>query len=198
VEAVILTHRHADHVYGLPMLIQGLWLAGREARLSIYGPAETLALSKQLLQLFGLAERDGLFPLDWRPVPLKQEWPLLEIGAIAIHSTPVSHADVHTLALRFKNRDSGKAIVYSADTEPCPGLTQLASDASVLIHEATGNSPGHSSPVEASQIAQDADVKHLVLIHYPVHGIDLEAWRLSATGFLGPVTLAQDGSTYPL
>ena len=28
IRAVVLTHRHADHIYGLPMLVQGLWLSG--------------------------------------------------------------------------------------------------------------------------------------------------------------------------
>ena len=45
--AVILTHRHADHVYGLPMLVQGAWLGGRTAPLPIYGPQETLDIGLQ-------------------------------------------------------------------------------------------------------------------------------------------------------
>ena len=28
--AVILSHQHPDHIYGLPALVQGLWLGGRE------------------------------------------------------------------------------------------------------------------------------------------------------------------------
>ena len=59
IRAVVLTHRHADHLYGLPILVQGLWLGGREASLPIYGPAETLDVAQELLDLFTLAEREG-------------------------------------------------------------------------------------------------------------------------------------------
>jgi ribonuclease Z len=196
IEAVILTHRHADHVYGLPMLIQGLWLADRESQLPMYGPPETLELAQDLLELFGLAEREGMFRLDWRPLSLGGQRSVLKVGNIEVCCTPVVHGDVQTVALRFEDTTTGRAIVYSADTEPCPALIQLAIGARLLIHEATGDYPGHSSPAEAGQIALDAGVERLALIHYPVHGIDLDDWLQAASEFHGPVTLAQDGDIY--
>src|SRR5260370_3457910 len=45
IEAVLLTHGHADHTGGLPMLIQSLWLSQREKPLTIFLPEE---LSKPL------------------------------------------------------------------------------------------------------------------------------------------------------
>jgi ribonuclease Z len=198
IQAVILTHRHADHVYGLPMLVQGLWLAGRESRLPLYGPPETISLARELLQLFHLDEREGMFRLDWRPIPLQTDRQVLQIGAVEIRSTPVVHGNVQTVALRLEDSATRRAIVYSADTEPCPDLVRFATGANLLIHEATGDYPGHSSPAEAGRIAQDAEVKELALIHYPVHGIDLEDWRQAALEFRGRVTLAQDGDVYAL
>ena len=65
VRAVVLTHRHADHLYGLPMLVQGLWLSGRETALPIYGPAEALSVARELLELFDLVERPDMFILEW-------------------------------------------------------------------------------------------------------------------------------------
>jgi len=196
IRAVVLTHRHADHLYGLPILVQGLWLGGREAPLPIYGPAETLDIARDLLALFSLAEWEEMFEIEWRPVPLRQGQAVLEVEGVRISAAPVVHGSVQTLALRFENTATGRALVYSADTEPCEAVVQLAAGADLLIHEATGEFPGHSSPADAAGVAREAGVERLALIHYPVVGVDLERWRANAVGFPGPVSLAQDGGVY--
>ena len=43
--------------------------------------------------------------------------------------------------LGFDNPVSGRSIVYSSDTEPCPAVRRLAAGANLLIHEATGGVP---------------------------------------------------------
>ena len=198
IRAAILTHRHTDHVYGLPMLVQGLWLGGREQHLPLYGPAEALAVGRQLLEILQLAGREDMFPIEWHSVPLREGRRLLEVGGVRITSAPGIHAGVQTLALRFDHPATGRSIVYSSDTEPCPAVKRLAAGADLLIHEATGAHAGHSSPAQAAEVAREAGVEQLALIHYPVRGLDLEAWRRAAAEFPGPVTMAQDGDTYPL
>lgn len=198
IRAIVLTHRHADHLYGLPMLVQGLWLSGRGAPLPVYGPAETLNVAHTLLELFDVAERPDMFSLQWHPLPLREGRRVMEVGGVRITSAPVHHRQVETLAYRFENTATGRAIVYSADTEPCAVLVRLALGADLLIHEATGEQTGHSSPAQAAEVAREAGVTRLALIHYPVRGVNLEAWRLAAAGFPGPVLLARDGDVYLL
>lgn len=198
IRAVILSHRHADHLYGLPILIQGLWLDGRELPLPIYGPRQALDLARELLGLFGLAEREDMFPLEWQPVPLRTGRRVLEMGDLMIRAAPGNHGDNETIALRFESQATKRAIVYSADTEPGQNLVSLASGADILIHEATGDLPGHSSAAHAAEVGREAGVGQLVLIHYPVRGVDPETWVRQAAGFPGPVRLARDGDIYPL
>jgi ribonuclease Z len=198
IRAVILTHRHADHIYGLPMLIQGLWLSGREEDLPIYAPAQTIARARTLLELFDLAERDGMFRIHWHTIPLHESRPVLALDQVHITATPVDHGSNDTVALRFDNAADGHSIVYSSDTSPSPALVRLAAGAGLLIHEATGNGDVHSSPAEAADVARQAGVERLALIHYPVIDVDLERWRDQAAGFPGEVHLARDGDVYAL
>ena len=79
-----------------------------------------------------------------------------------------------------------------------PALVRLALGADLLIHEATGAHTGHSAPAQAAEIAREAGVARLALIHYPVRGVNLEDWRLAAAEFPGPVELARDGNSYLL
>jgi ribonuclease Z len=196
--AVILTHRHPDHLYGLPALVQGLWIGGRETPLPIYGPGQALDRARALLEVLDLAEREGMFAVEWHPVPLREGREVKRWGEILVRSAPVAHAGNDTLALRFENRTTGRATVYSADTEPCAALIRLAAGADLLIHEATGAYAGHSTPAEAAEVAREAGVAQLALIHYPVRNVNLEAWRRQAAGFPGPVSLAREGDRYPL
>ncbi|MGC9333507.1 MAG: MBL fold metallo-hydrolase [Anaerolineae bacterium] len=197
-QAIILTHGHADHLYGLPMLVQGLWLGGREAALPVYGPAQALDRARRLLEVFELADREGLFALEWHAVPLREGRRVLSLGSVQVTTTPVVHGDNDTIGLRFDDTDTGGSAVYSSDTEPCDSLIRLAAGADLLLHEATGNYAGHSSPQDAAEVAREAGVGRLALIHYPVRGVDPGQWCRRATGFSGQVFLAKDGDVYPL
>jgi len=197
-EALILSHQHPDHIYGLPALVQGLWIGGREKSLPIYGPAQALDRAKALLELLDLADREGMFAVEWHPVALREGREVGRWVEIRISAAPMVHGSNDTLALRFENTETGRAAVYSADTEPCAALVRLAAGADILLHEATGEYPGHSTPAEAAEVAREAGVARLALIHYPVRGVNLEAWRLQAAEFPGPVTLAREGDRYEL
>jgi ribonuclease Z len=70
---------------------------------------------------------------------------------------------------------------------------RLSEGADVLIHEAAGESMGHSSAQQAGEIARRAEVGRLLLIHYPTGKYakgDLVAEAHSA--FPGEVALAKD------
>jgi ribonuclease Z len=67
----------------------------------------------------------------------------------------------------------GRKIVWTGDTRPTAGITELASGASVLVHDSTFGSSeleraletGHSTAREAAEVAKAAGVGTLVLTH---------------------------------
>ena len=66
----------------------------------------------------------------------------------------------------------GRKIVYSGDTEKCDNLIENSKDADFLIHEATclhemiEDRKGHTSALQAGEIAEEANVNKLVLTHF--------------------------------
>ena len=72
-------------------------------------------------------------------------------------------------------------------------MTQLAEGADILVHEASGALPGHSSAAQAGEAARRAEAGALYLIHYPTgkfaSGDPVADARKQ---FEGPVTLAED------
>jgi ribonuclease Z len=53
IEAVYLTHLHADHWLGLPGMLKSFDLRDREAPLAVYGPPGTAALMKAMRVVYG-------------------------------------------------------------------------------------------------------------------------------------------------
>lgn len=189
-EGVFLSHRHPDHLSGLPVLLMGLWLQRRARPLWIAGPEDTLERARALLELFEWRSWNGMFPVNWRPIPLEPGAVVETTGGIRLITAPVSHS-VPTLAIRIELPEG--VAVYSADTEPCPELIRLARGADVLIHEATGSYPGHTPPERAGWVAREASVRRLVLVHVPPE-VDEEEWKTRAReAFEGPVEIGWDG-----
>ena len=197
-EHLVVTHRHPDHIYGVPALILGLWLRGRARPLRVYGERQSLATISALLEIFRSDEWPLLFALTYYEVAMQTRQLVLDTAEFRILSSPVRHL-VPTLALRIEHKPSGRVWVYSSDTEPCQNVVDLARGADVLIHEATGQQVGHSSSAQAGEIAQQSGVKELILVHLPVMDVDMEDWRRQAVAtFGGAVRLAQDFDVYEL
>lgn len=196
---VFLTHSHTDHINGLPALIFQLALAGYQGRLPIYGNPPTLELARNLLGASGLEKYQVL--VDWVEVAGGQEVPLNAEGyRLRVADTVHPRA---CLALRFEDRASGRALVYSADTEPCPSVQELAMGAAILIHEATTAAPfaGHTTPRQAGEVAAQAGAGRLVLVHFS------PKWTMSAAqaieeiragGFSGDAEIGREFEKYAL
>jgi len=196
-QAVVLTHEHADHMYGLPMLIQGLWLWHRKAPLTLYGPEATLQVAQKLLALFGQAEWLGCFPLRYQPVDERGPSLVYHGRGFAIETRPVRHM-IPTVAVRVQS-PGGRSLVYSSDTAPTLKLATWARGVDILIHEATGNYAGHSTAAQAGEVAAVASAKRLVLVHYSPRKINPETLLIEAAKtFAGPVELGYDGERFEL
>jgi ribonuclease Z len=103
---------------------------------------------------------------------------------------------IPSIGLRIEFKGPQKTLAYSCDTEPCAQVIRLAEGADVLIHEAAGAFHGHSSAAQAGEIARQAEVGALYLIHYPT-GRYTSGDLVEDAGqrFPGPVKLAEDFMT---
>lgn len=161
---VLLTHAHPDHIYGLPSLVHQLWLFGRTDPLHIYSNAHTQEVARVLLEAFHLWEKP--VPVELHLIPHREEFLVLENDSYLVHSSPVKH-QVPTLAVRITSPESGRVAVFSADTGPCPELVCLAQGADLLFQECTVDEPHpfHCTPHQVAEIAAEADVARLILVH---------------------------------
>jgi len=189
---MVVTHFHPDHVTGLPLLLMNMWLLDRDAALDIYGPEHALTRVEEMMALFEWEEWPEMYPVHFHPQPLEDMALAVDTRDLRIYTSPMEHL-VPTLGLRVEFLAEDFVVAYSSDTDPCPQMIQLARGGDVLIHEAAGDYPGHTSAAEAGEIARKSGVNSVYLIHYSFHNQDAETLiREAQNAFSGDVFLAQD------
>jgi ribonuclease Z len=189
---MILTHFHPDHVSGVPVLLMNMWLLGRRRPLNIYGLHHTLDRIEDLMGFYDWDHWPNFFPVSFCRMPQEDMTLVMENKEYRVYASPVCHL-LPTIGLRIEFLETGKVLAYSCDTEPCPQVVKLAAGADVLIHEATGATPGHTSAAQAGSIAREAGARKLYLIHYPTGDFDPKPLVTEAhSSFDGEVSLAED------
>jgi ribonuclease Z len=169
-----------------------LWLKGRKTSLNIYGLHHTLDCVEKMMELYEWRDWPDFFPVIFHRLPAREMTLVLENGEFRIFSSPVRHI-LPTIGLRIESLSGGKVIAYSCDTEPCSEVVRLGAGADILIHEATGQSYGHSSATQAGEIAEKTGVKTLFLIHYPPHLYgSQDLLDLAGAEFSGEVRFSED------
>ncbi len=196
---VILTHFHPDHVAGLPLMLMQMWLLGRKDPLHIYGLHHCIHRVEGMMTGFEWESWPEFFLVAFHRLPERDRVLVLDNDDFRVTSWPMRHF-LPTIGFRIEVKTSGLVIGFSSDTEPVEAVVSLAQDADLLLHEAAGEGPGHSSATQAGEIASRAHAKRLELIHYTVNdAFDPDALVAGARmTFAGPIGVAQDFTVYEI
>ncbi len=165
VTTLIVTHEHADHVSGLPLMMERLWLAGRRAPLPVLGITPAVDQAIRVHDAFDTSRWTDYPGMAPRAVAHEVDVLLHEDDDWRITASPGTHA-VPVVGLRCEAR-SGEVVTYSSDTAYDPRIVDLARNADLLLHEASGSSSVHASACEAARVAREANAERLVLVHLP-------------------------------
>jgi ribonuclease BN (tRNA processing enzyme) len=197
VDAVLLSHLHADHFLDLiPYSYALIHGAGGRARPLLAAPAGAAELFRRVVGAWGtedlietafeLREYDGADPRSFGPLTARFQ--------------PVPHFTT-TFAIDLSN-DSGGRLTFSADCGPNDGLVELATGTDLLLIEATLPSAGdtgergHLTPREAGEHGRRAGARRLVLTHISDEVDGEKALAEAAEGFGQGVELAHERAVY--
>lgn len=202
VDAVLLSHLHADHVVDVAALEVYLRYGpgAPHAPMPLWGPEGTC---DRIVQISG-EPSEGAPAFDthaWR-----QGQPI-RIGPLVIEPFPVWHP-VPAFALRItgpaEDGSGTRTLVYTGDTDACDGVAAAAAGADLLLAEAAFEEDRdevrgiHLTGRRAGELATSAGVQRLLLTHIPPWTSREKVRAEACTAYGGPVDLAAPGATFAL
>lgn len=189
-DAVVLSHYHADHIADIGVLQHALlvakYMGESKGNMPIYGHKQDIASFQQLTYkdiTTGIAYHEN------------EE---LVIGPFKMTFSKTIHP-VPCYAMKCMADD--KTIVYTADTSYSDSLVTFSQHANVLLCEASfyeqmsAQASGHMTSADAGQLAQKAAVQGLILTHLPHFGDIKQLKTEAAKQFSGDIELAKEGLT---
>lgn len=200
-DAIVVSHMHADHFLDLLPLRYGLTYGPRRraTRLPVWLPPR----GQLRLQAIGGAfdGEDGEFFGEVFEVREYDPMQSLIVNNLRLSFARTLHY-VESYAIRAEHGDV--SVTYSGDTAPCHEVVALACCTTLFVCEVTlaleSETPprGHSSAREAGAMARRANVGRLALTHYYADA-DPQALAAAASAeFSGPVTVVDDGTEFEL
>ena len=215
VDAVVISHLHADHILDLVPFASGLTYAPRQqpvpvdrwpgtdnpARPQLHVPQTGREALRRICAGGGMGERHVERAFRMREYTSED---VIEVGELCVRFARVPHF-LPTCAVELRAlAGGGGRLTYGADMAPNGELVRFAHDTDLLLVEATLPRPerdgprGHLTPGEAGEHATAAAARRLVLTHISDE-LDADwAQAQAAAAYAGPIDVAHEGAVFEL
>jgi ribonuclease BN (tRNA processing enzyme) len=211
IDAVLISHLHADHFLDLVPFAYALTYAPRQQPVPVAGYPGTESPARPRLiaprgarecfrRVVGAWGNDELIESAFALEEYDAD-STLEVGTIRARLHEVPHFTT-TYAIDFTSANGSGRFTYGADCSPGNELVEIARDTDLLLVEATLPRPertgirGHMTPAEAGDHARRAGARRVVLTHISDE-LDADWARAQGTEAFGsPVEVAREGAMY--
>lgn len=221
---LFLTHLHSDHTIGLPALL--LLPFGRTEPLEICGPVGTERLVQLLLESYSVDLNSRIYDSEDNPDVAGFQANVHEIhdsglvyadDNVRVEAFDHPHGPFQNFGFRFTTQD--RVVVWAGDGKTSDSYRKAAKDADVLISElctwdhfdkaSWGGGTReekerviwayHTKPQELAELAREANVQRLVLLHQMDYATPYDPLRLVEElkqFYSGDVVSSRDGDIF--
>jgi ribonuclease BN (tRNA processing enzyme) len=168
IDAILISHFHADHFGGLPFFIlESNYVLKRKRGLVIAGPPGLKARFDELMDSAfpGTKDAKWLFPIKFIELEIGSR---NEVGRMQVTPFHVLHDDRAGPCLGFRIEAEGKVVAFSGDTQWTEALIDIGRNADLFICEAYTRKKPIKTHMALSLLERHLDAikpKKLVLTH---------------------------------
>lgn len=167
-DAVWISHQHADHCFGLPTLLLMLRLARRSKPLELLGGPGSTAIIRQLLDMGypGAFRSTKCFPINYREIEPSQS---IYFDGLRLSTAQTQHG-VACHALRID--EVGHCLCFSSDGKLNNATLELYREADLVVHECQSAdiaNVNHCRLDDLQPLFSAANVRRLALVHCSIH-----------------------------
>lgn len=190
IDAVLLSHYHADHIADVGVLQHALLVESY------------ITESKKVVPMYGHSEDMHQFEKlnhDYTKAMVYKPENALKIGPFFIRFLKTKHS-VPCYGMRIT--DGTSTIVYTADSAFQEEWYKFSQNADLLLAECNfysdqdGTEAGHMTSSEVGAIAKKANVKELILTHLPHYGNHENLVKEASEVYKGKIRLASEGMVW--
>ncbi|MDO8486381.1 MAG: ribonuclease Z [Candidatus Staskawiczbacteria bacterium] len=162
-DAIYISHKHADHFFGLPIILMRMWEEGRTKPISIICQEESVEFLKSFMELAykGFVEK---FKYKINFIGVKSGR-VIELRDLKLSFAPTVHS-IENLAIRITNGEN--SYCYSGDGQFVKETIELYKNSDLVIQETylyDENKIGHSCIKDSIKMAEQNNIKCLALTH---------------------------------
>jgi ribonuclease Z len=223
INKIFFTHFHADHSGGFIDFFITSSLnrnnSGRKVPVEVFGPDNSKEVIFKMRQSIesDVTSRHSVDD-SWSKIIVKElnDGEIYNKNGLVVKVFTVNHGP-YKPSVGYKFEYNKKKIVFSGDTSPNENVLSSSENADILVHESYNKNwvlasidqnpenegtmksvmLKHTSTIEASKIAREAGVKHLVLTHHipsplPLKRIEQQYISGMSKIFSGKITVARD------
>ena len=163
INALYVTHRHSDHLFGIPALLGRMLEEERKKELTIICSEQIKADIERLTEHAYSGIKSYGFEIKF---VIAEDGKDIKFNDLKLSFAKTGHT-AYNLAIRI---DDGKNIVcYSGDGPSDEKTEELYKDADILMHECymfDKKFPGHVTAVDVFDMAKRNNIKCLALSHF--------------------------------
>jgi ribonuclease Z len=163
IDALYITHRHSDHLFGIPALLGRMLEEERKKELTIICSEQVKSDIERLTEHAYFGIKSYGFDINFI---IAKDGESVQFNELKLSFAKTGHT-AYNLAIRIED---GKNIVcYSGDGPFDDGVEKIYKDANILMHECymfDKRIIGHVAAVDVFSMAKRQNVKCLALAHF--------------------------------